>query len=109
MNILNKLYHSKIDTWDYQWNYCIRINNGLAIIPTKNLVVNLGFSAEASHTKKDKRLMQNSRKRIEFPLKHPMFKLIDEKRDFEFFQEFVRRNNIISSFKKCVLKVLKNT
>lgn len=36
--------------WDYQWTYCILKNNGLSIFPNKNLVSNIGFGPDATHT-----------------------------------------------------------
>ena len=46
----NLYYHSKPDTWDYQWTYTCLINSGLTIIPNKNLIENIGFDEEATHT-----------------------------------------------------------
>lgn len=41
----------KIDTWDYQWMYCIIKQGGLTIIPKHNLIINCGFNlAIATHT-----------------------------------------------------------
>ena len=51
INIFNKIYNHEIDTWDYQWTYCILKNNGLCINPKVNLVSNIGFSELATHTK----------------------------------------------------------
>ncbi|MCX2575927.1 nucleotide-diphospho-sugar transferase [Pedobacter sandarakinus] len=39
-----------LDTWDYQWMYSIWKHNGLTIIPWKNLISNIGFGANATHT-----------------------------------------------------------
>jgi len=39
------------DIWDYQWSYAIWKNSGLSILPNVNLVVNIGFGSEATHTK----------------------------------------------------------
>lgn len=41
----------KPDTWDYAWVFACVINNGLTIIPNKNLIMNIGFNEEAYHTK----------------------------------------------------------
>ena len=38
------------DTWDYQWLYCMRKYRGLCAIPNQNLVSNIGFDKEATHT-----------------------------------------------------------
>ncbi len=49
--IFCKMNQKKIDTWDYQWQYAIWNNNGLAIIPSVNLIKNIGFGSNATHTK----------------------------------------------------------
>ncbi len=38
------------DTWDYQWTFTVRDRHGLAIVPTRNLITNVGFRADATHT-----------------------------------------------------------
>ncbi len=43
-------YQNGVNTWDIQWQYAMSTNNGLAIVPNKNLVSNIGFSADATHT-----------------------------------------------------------
>lgn len=48
--IFNKVIGSTIGTWDYQWTYAIWKQNGLSILPNKNLVANIGFSASGTHT-----------------------------------------------------------
>ncbi|MCK5177517.1 MAG: hypothetical protein KAQ92_07345, partial [Candidatus Aenigmarchaeota archaeon] len=41
----------EINTWDYQWTYALFVNNGLSIVPNKNMVSNIGFGhTEAAHT-----------------------------------------------------------
>jgi len=49
--ILDATHAGEIDTWDFQWFYTCWVNHGLAIIPHVNLVSNLGFRADATHTK----------------------------------------------------------
>ena len=61
----------KIDTWDYQWMYCMLIRQGLSIAPNVNLVTNIGFGEAATHTlTADERHAVPSRA-MEFPLRHP--------------------------------------
>ena len=38
------------DTWDYQWMYVVFCQNGLCINPQKNLISNIGFGENATHT-----------------------------------------------------------
>lgn len=40
-----------INTWDYQYFYSNLIHGFLSIIPNYNLVINIGFGEEATHTK----------------------------------------------------------
>jgi hypothetical protein len=44
--------NGEIDTWDYAWFYSILKNRGLCLNPTTNLVSNIGFDQQATHTKK---------------------------------------------------------
>ena len=41
----------KLDTWDYQWYYSILSNGGICIYPNINMVENIGFNNNATHTK----------------------------------------------------------
>lgn len=47
---LEKTYSGLIDTWDFQWVYTMNIENGLAVNPPVNLVENIGFGEQSSHT-----------------------------------------------------------
>lgn len=38
------------DTWDYQWLFTCLVNGGLATLPNRNLVSNVGFGPDATHT-----------------------------------------------------------
>lgn len=33
------------DTWDFQWNYALWVNNGLSVVPRSNLISNIGFDS----------------------------------------------------------------
>jgi hypothetical protein len=37
--------------WDAQWEYSVLLHDGICITPTINLVENVGFDSEATHTK----------------------------------------------------------
>ena len=49
-NIFKSVLADKIGTWDHQWTYAIWKKNGLSIIPNKNLVSNIGFNVNGTHT-----------------------------------------------------------
>jgi len=47
---LDSQHAGKIDTWDFPWAYAVWANNGLSILPERNLVTNIGFGSDATHT-----------------------------------------------------------
>ncbi len=50
LNIFDLVSNKKIDTWDYQWVYTIFKMNRLTIVPNINLVSNIGFGNNSTHT-----------------------------------------------------------
>ncbi len=65
-------YKGEIDTWDYQWTFACWIQNMSAILPEVNLIQNIGFGEDATHTTNstDNEVMLRP-KSLTFPLKHP--------------------------------------
>jgi hypothetical protein len=49
--IFDRCYAGQIDTWDYPWMASIWYKKGLTAIPNVNLVSNIGFGEDATHTK----------------------------------------------------------
>jgi hypothetical protein len=49
--IFKRMKYDPIDTWDYQWTFSQWYNKGINIIPNLNLVNNIGFNDNATHTK----------------------------------------------------------
>jgi GR25 family glycosyltransferase involved in LPS biosynthesis len=64
----------KIDTWDYQLVYVFFKNQYLSIVPKYNLVKNIGFNNNATHTKGRKPKHVDAMKVVKsiFPLRHPI-------------------------------------
>jgi len=82
LNIFEGSFHGKIDTWDYQWVFTVLSNNGLNIIPNQNLISNIGFGPEATHTKElDSKLSKIENSQINLPLTHPTFLIQDRDAD----------------------------
>jgi hypothetical protein len=62
----------RIDTYDYQWAFTALVNNTLSIIPQVNLVSNIGFGTDATHTfDQESSLAKMQKNDIDFPLIHP--------------------------------------
>jgi hypothetical protein len=76
-----------IDTWDYQWSFSCWSQNGLSVLPEVNLVSNIGFGDEATHTKASNSQMENlARAEMAFPLRHPPFLVRNSEADHFFFE-----------------------
>lgn len=94
-------YSEKIvGVWDYQWEFTRLINSGLTIMPKNNLVHNIGFGADATHTFSDKNYFTDTEIReIDFPLQHPPFVIKDresENRHFNKMFRWVLKRKILS-------------
>ncbi len=50
MKMFDKTATGEINTWDYQWIYAQLLNRKKSIFPNVNLVKNIGFNGEATHT-----------------------------------------------------------
>jgi hypothetical protein len=71
----------RIDTWDFQWGYSCLAQSGLAITPNVNLVSNIGFGQNSTHTNSKDRLAELPVSPIELPLVHPKVFLPDSEAD----------------------------
>jgi hypothetical protein len=68
------------DTWDFVWALSMIAKGGLAVQPGSNLVSNLGYGPDATHTVSDAADSDRaSAERVPiFPLTHPVGILLDE-------------------------------
>ncbi len=82
---------SRVDWWDYQWDFARYVNSGLAIVPKNNLVKNLGFGKDATHTHNgNSKIALLDADTIDFPLKHPPFVMRDFESDNRYFKNFIK-------------------
>jgi len=71
--IFDKVYLHGINTWDYQWTFRCWAEDRLAIIPSVNLISNIGFGANATHTMNQSKFNNMRTEAMKFPLSHPPF------------------------------------
>lgn len=50
ISIFEKVLNKEIDTWDYQWNFSIWNHLGVTVVPNVNLISNIGFGKDATHS-----------------------------------------------------------
>jgi hypothetical protein len=71
-SVFDRVAAGKIDTWDYQWNYACWKHDGVTCLPKVNLVSNIGFGADATHTVSPESKHANlAVAAIALPLQHP--------------------------------------
>ena len=76
--IFEKVHRREIDAWAYQWVFHCWIHGRLAISPNVNLVRNIGFGTNATHTTGEKnKFTQLEMEPMDFPLSHPPFLVRD--------------------------------
>ena len=87
--LFEKTYQGKIDTWDHQWTFAHLLHSGLSITPSRNLICNIGFGDESTHTKEVKSSKANlPLKSITFPLKVPLGLVADREYDIRRYEKF---------------------
>lgn len=70
--IFERVYRGEIDTWDYQWVFANWLEGRSTILPNINLITNIGFDTNATHTTGDSELANLPSKALTFPLTHPV-------------------------------------
>jgi len=89
-SIIYQIKHNQVSAWDYQWAFSLASQNQLGIVPKNNLVANIGFGDDATHTfgsPKDSFIIS---KDIQFPLKHPVYILPNSDYDHQYETEILR-------------------
>ncbi len=71
-------------SWAYFWALSIAREKGFCATPVVTTVQNIGFDAEATHTKKV--IASHSQSELGFPLAHPKSLAINQQKDWEFFR-----------------------
>lgn len=64
------------DTWDFQWEHSVLVREAMAVVPSRNLIMNIGFTPDATHTASKSRTrvgrVAGAISPLEFPLVSPM-------------------------------------
>lgn len=71
--IFESVYESHEKFWDYQWKFTCWYQGGLAVLPSVNLISNIGYGPDSTRTTLENQPFINLRSsQMEFPLKHPV-------------------------------------
>jgi hypothetical protein len=102
---------NEIDTWDYQWIFYQLNNKKLSIVPTKNLVSNIGFDNGATHTfDKNHQAANLHLHSINLPLRHPSKLKMDGLYEEKYVKEIWCGHTpspFLSNFRSLIREILK--
>jgi hypothetical protein len=71
--MMAQTFSGKLDTWDVQWTLSCWLRGGLCVLPSVNLISNIGYGATATHTRKTDLCAALPTEPMEFPLRHPPY------------------------------------
>lgn len=94
--MFDRVQSGELDTWDCQWAFATWIHAKLGIVPNGNLISNIGYGAQATHTHtRGARLplMANvPTTPMAFPLQHPDYVIRDKAADD--FTDLVQKDTL---------------
>lgn len=108
--IFNKYYSEDINSWAYAWLFSAFYNNGLTVVPNKNLVQNLGMDGDGTHKFNNKKILLKKTELIPSTWVHPKKIAQNTKIDYYVFNKIFYDNKINSTKNKIkvLIKKLKN-
>ena len=107
-NIFKKVINKTIGTWDYQWTYAVWKNNGLSILPNKNMIANIGFNNNGTHTSGVDILGLSNMKTFSISnIKHPTKIEINKKADKYGLDHYFNPSKFFYLYKK-IIHTIKN-
>jgi len=111
LTIFDNLYRGKGDTWDHQLAFLIWSQNGLTIVPNKNLVSNIGFDKDSSRTSDTNSILSNIKTEAINNIIDPLFVVQDKEADWYTFKRvyipMINLRNLIQSLLEYLRKKTK--
>lgn len=111
MDYLRHTYRNPeaVSWWDYQWMFTRFIQSGLCIVPHQNLIQNIGFGEDATHTQGGAGFQSIPTGTLSFPLRHPAFVLSSgaaERRQFDLLYARTFREKAGATIRKGIAAVV---
>ena len=104
-HIFDQMLDCPKDIWDYQWLFHNLVNDRKTIMPCCNLVSNIGFSSDATHTFDENSPVSNlPHGKLSFPLKHPISFIADNAKDRAFLDLQITKPKQKSIFYRAIRK-----
>lgn len=91
----DKTASGRIDTWDFQWSFARLMQSGLTVVPSVNLISNIGFGRDATHTKNARATVANlDVSQCPFPLVLNPFIAVDRDYDAAFLEKVLNQQTL---------------
>ncbi len=103
-NSFQWVHEGSLDTWDVSWTFTAITHGLLQVVPNVNLISNIGFGANATHTHVVGIHANMPTQPIQFPLVHPKFVLADIEAD-----RYIAQDQLAPSFMKRKWRRLQRT
>lgn len=106
--INESVYNKEVDTWDFQWTFAKMVQNGLTVVPSLNLITNIGFNENATHTKVPIQIANLKSHTMKFPISFNNFVIPDRDYDKRVFRlKRLKISEIISLLIFKIKKIIK--
>ncbi len=92
--VFERAYQGKTGTWDYQWMFACWLQSGLSIHPNVNLISNIGFGNNATHTQGGSKVAAIPVEAVDFPLTHPANIIRDARADKQASRLFFQKSKL---------------
>lgn len=93
-NAIKSIQNKSVSAWDWQWYFSLASQGQLCIFPKFNLVANIGFGDEATHTFGIPQESFLKIKEINFPLHHPSYIIANEEHDKLFENKKIKNTSL---------------
>ena len=100
---LRVMDRQEVSAWDYPWWFSLATQNQLCIFPKVNLITNVGFGENATHTSFNTFFVPS--KELDFPLTHPVYMMPDIGFDRMFYK---KSNTFMCRLRRMIPIPLKN-
>jgi len=106
-SILDDTYAGKINTWNYAWTFSCWTQSGLTILPNVNLVSNIGFGPQATHTRGTSQQAEMEVRPMAFPLLHPPCMIRDSEADHRTQRALQEQSRLTARIRRKALTTLR--
>jgi hypothetical protein len=88
--VYKRFRDGEFDTWDYQFQFTSWKTGGVCIVPNENLVTNIGFGNNATHTVSADDPLANRPLSSINKIKHPSSNIVSDKADLFLFKNYLK-------------------